>query len=30
MGNSPAMLFKHYRELVTPEQAKTWFEIISV
>lgn len=28
MGNSPAMLFKHYRELVTPEQAKLWFEIM--
>ncbi len=28
MGNSPAMLFKHYRELVTPEQAKQWFEIM--
>ena len=30
MGNSPAMLFKHYRELVTPEQAKAWFEIMPV
>ena len=28
MGNSPAMLFKHYRELVTPEQAREWFEIM--
>ncbi len=28
MGNSPAMLFKHYRELVTPEQAKEWFAIL--
>ena len=27
MGNSPAMLFKHYRELVTPERAKEWFKI---
>jgi integrase len=27
MGNSPAMIFQHYRELVTPEQAKTWFSI---
>lgn len=27
MGNSPAMLFKHYRELVTPEQARQWFSI---
>lgn len=30
MGNSPAMLFKHYRELVTPEQAKAWFAILPV
>ena len=28
MGNSPAILFKHYRELVTPDQAKGWFEIV--
>ncbi len=28
MGNSPAMLFKHYRELVTPEQARQWFAIM--
>ena len=27
MGNSPQMLFKHYRELVTPEQAHEWFSI---
>lgn len=26
-GNSPAMIFKHYRELVRPEAAKTWFAI---
>jgi integrase len=26
-GNSPAMVFKHYRELVKPEAAKTWFAI---
>ena len=26
-GNSPAMIFKHYRELVKPESAKTWFAI---
>jgi integrase len=26
-GNSPAMIFRHYRELCTPEQAKTWFAI---
>jgi integrase len=28
MGNSPPMLFKHYRELVTPEQAREWFGIM--
>jgi integrase len=28
MGNSPAKLFKHYRELVTPDQAKEWFAIV--
>ncbi len=27
-GNSPAMLFAHYRELVTEEQAKEWFAIM--
>ena len=26
-GNSPAVVFKHYRELVKPEAAKTWFAI---
>jgi integrase len=26
-GNSPQMIFRHYRELVTPEQARTWFSI---
>jgi integrase len=26
-GNSPAMIFRHYRELCTPEQARTWFSI---
>jgi integrase len=26
-GNSPAMVFKHYRELVEPAAAKTWFAI---
>jgi hypothetical protein len=24
-GNSPQMIFRHYRELATPQQAKTWF-----
>jgi integrase len=26
-GNSPAMIFRHYRELATPEQARSWFTI---
>ncbi len=26
-GNSPTMVFRHYRELVTPEQAAAWFGI---
>jgi integrase len=26
-GNSPQMIFGHYRELVTPEQAKGWFAL---
>ena len=26
-GNSPAMIFTHYRELVTPEDAMQWFAI---
>jgi hypothetical protein len=28
MGNSPAKLFRHYRELVTPDAAKEWFAIM--
>ena len=27
-GNSPQMIFKHYRELVAPEEAQQWFNII--
>ena len=27
-GNSPQMIFRHYRELATPEQAVTWFAIV--
>jgi integrase len=27
-GNSPAMVFKHYRQLVTEEQAKAWFGVL--
>jgi integrase len=26
-GNSPKMIFRHYREVVTGEEAKTWFSI---
>jgi integrase len=26
-GNSPEIIFKHYRELVAPEEAKEWFGI---
>jgi integrase len=26
-GNSPQIIFRHYRELATPQQAKTWFAI---
>jgi integrase len=26
-GNSPSMIFRHYRELCTPDQAKSWFSI---
>jgi integrase len=28
MGNSAQMLFKHYREMVTPKQAVAWFGIM--
>ena len=27
-GNSARMIFQHYRELVTPEEAKEWFGIL--
>ena len=27
-GNSPQMIFKHYRELVTPKEAEAWFAIV--
>ena len=27
-GNSPNIIFKHYRELVAPEQAQEWFNIL--
>ena len=26
-GNSPQMIFQHYRELVTPDDAVKWFSI---
>lgn len=26
-GNSPRMIFQHYRELCTPAEAKTWFSL---
>jgi len=26
-GNTPKMVFRHYRELVTPEEATTWFAV---
>ncbi len=26
-GNSPQIIFRHYRELATPEQARAWFAI---
>ena len=26
-GNSPQMIFSHYRELVTPKEAEAWFKI---
>jgi integrase len=28
MGNSPAMLFRNYRELVSEQQAKEWFSLL--
>lgn len=28
MGNSPKMVFRHYRELVTEAEAKAWFGIV--
>jgi integrase len=29
-GNSPQMIFKHYRELVRPDAAKAWFGLMPV
>jgi hypothetical protein len=26
-GNSPEVIFGHYRESVTPEAAKAWFDV---
>jgi len=28
MGNTPNMIFRHYRELVTPKEAAAWWSII--
>ena len=28
MGNSPSMLFRNYRELVTEQQAAEWFAVL--
>jgi hypothetical protein len=28
-GNSPQIIFRHYRELVTKEEGQAWFEIAS-
>ena len=28
MGNSPTMLFRNYRELVTEKQAAEWFAVL--
>ena len=27
-GNSPSIIFKHYRELTTPDAAAKWFSIL--
>ena len=27
-GNSPVIIFRHYRELTTEEQADAWFAIV--
>ncbi len=27
-GNSPEVIFEHYRELVTPEAARAWFSVV--
>jgi integrase len=27
MGNSPSMIFRHYREVVTPQEAAAWWNI---
>jgi hypothetical protein len=28
LGNSPAVIHKHYKQLVRPEEAKEWFSIM--
>ena len=27
MGNSPAIIYRDYRKLVTPQQAQQWFAV---
>ena len=27
MGNSPPMIYRNYRKLVTPQQAEQWFAV---
>jgi len=27
-GNTPDMIFQHYRELVTKEEAEKWFDVL--
>ena len=29
-GNSPTIIFKHYRELVTKEDAEKWFSLMPI
>jgi hypothetical protein len=29
-GNSPQMIFQHYRELVRPAEAERWFAIVPI
>jgi len=29
-GNSPKIIFQHYRELVAPQEAAKWFSIVPI